>query len=85
MADALDETGVVVGNGGTVLMVNGELGRKFLVVDNTKLFSTTVIHRHSSASHHQLVSTPGPVGLYLAADSVRLSRRECRLRWCGRC
>ena len=73
MIDALAETGVVVGNSGSVVMVKGGVGIKSLVVDNDKLFSTTAPNCHSPAYHPRLMFTPVPSGLDIVADPTWLS------------
>ena len=68
MAYEFSDTGVVVGDGGTVVMGNSGVGLKLVVVlTKVKLFSTTVPHHHIPASHSRLMSSPGPAGLALVA------------------
>ena len=52
MTDDLDEIGLVVVNGGAVVMGNGRVGLKSIVeIANAKLFSMNVPHRHSTEPH----------------------------------
>ena len=76
MTDDLDEIGLVVGNGGAVVMGNGGVGLNLVVVDHTELFSTTIPHRHSPESHPRLMPAPGSTELALAADLMWPSQRQ---------